>query len=90
MYKTKILKVLCFILISALVQSFTSLSCAEDRSQQLDFEDELIEGMNKKPYDHLSQIGQKKKNKEDDHLYWKRAHFHLETNETLQELRYIQ
>lgn len=61
-----------------------------DSQQKLDFEDELIEGMNKKPYDSLSQISERDKKKNDGHLYWKRSNFQPESNEALRELRFVQ
>ena len=60
------------------------------RERKLDFEDELVEGLNKKPYDSVSQISERDRNKHGSHLYWKRAHFQQETNTTLREMRFIQ
>ena len=56
----------------------------------IDFEDEIVEGMNKRPLDSLNQISEKEKRKRKQHLYRKRVGFRAETNESLHELRYVQ
>lgn len=56
----------------------------------IDFEDETIEGMNKRPLDSLSQISEKDKRRRKPHLYRKRSGFRSETSETLRALRYTQ
>jgi hypothetical protein len=61
-----------------------------DASQSLSFEDELVEGMNKKPWDSLSQISEKNSKNNGAHIYWKRSHFQPEAQGTLRELRYVQ
>ncbi len=61
-----------------------------DRQKIIDFEDEVVEGLNKKPLDSLSQISEKNKKKGRPHLYKKRVGFKSEIDETLHELRYIQ
>lgn len=69
-------------------------SAAEKRgpaSQKvIDFEDETIEGLNKRPLDSLSQISEKDKRRRKPHLYRKRSGFRSETSETLRSLRYTQ
>jgi hypothetical protein len=60
------------------------------RSKVIDFEDELVEGMNKRPLDSLSQIGDAARRKKKPHLYRKRIGFRAETLETLRESRYVQ
>lgn len=59
------------------------------RQKVIDFEDELVEGMNRRPLDSLSQISEKDKKKRKPHLYRKRASFRSETVETLRILRYV-
>lgn len=56
----------------------------------LDFDDETIEGLNKRPLDSLSQISEKDKRRHRPHLYRKRVGFRSETSETLRTLRYTQ
>jgi hypothetical protein len=56
----------------------------------IDFEDETIEGLNKRPLDSLSQISEKDKRRRKPHLYRKRASFRSETAESLRVMRYIQ
>ena len=56
----------------------------------IDFEDEIVEGMNKRPLDSLNQVSEKEKHRRKQHLYRKRVGFRAETNESLHELRYVQ
>lgn len=60
----------------------------ERRMKAIDFEDELVEGMNKRPLDSLSYLGEADKDRKKPHLYRKRAAFRGETNLTLRQLRY--
>ncbi len=57
-------------------------------SRVIDFEDEVVEGMNKRPLDSLNQISERDRNRNKPHLYRKRASFNSETTETLRTLRY--
>jgi len=63
---------------------------APSRQKVIDFEDELVEGMNKRPLDSLSQVGDGKRRAEKPHLYRKRVSFRSETRETLREARFVQ
>lgn len=63
-------------------------SAKERRMKAIDFEDELVEGMNKRPLDSLSYLGEKDKDRKRPHLYRKRAGFRGETMQTLRQLRY--
>jgi hypothetical protein len=58
------------------------------RQKVIDFEDELVEGMNKKPLDSLNQISDKDRKKKKPHLYRKRVGFKAETADTMHVLRY--
>lgn len=49
----------------------------------IDFEDEVVEGLNKRPLDSLSQISERNRKRHKPHLYLKRAGFRHETEETL-------
>jgi hypothetical protein len=60
------------------------------RSKVIDFEDETIEGMNKRPLDSLNQVSEKEKRKRKAHLYRKRGSFKSETAETLRVIKYTQ
>ena len=53
-----------------------------------DFEDDVIEGMNKRPLDSLSTVADGGKKRRKPHLYRKRVGFRTETQETLKALRY--
>jgi hypothetical protein len=60
------------------------------RQKVIDFEDEVVEGMNKRPLDSLSQISDRDRRRKKLHLYRKRVGFRAETSETLRELRYVE
>jgi len=62
---------------------------AGSRGRVIDFEDEVVEGMNKRPLDSLSQVSERDRRKRQNHLYRKRAGFKTETRETLRTLRYV-
>ena len=63
---------------------------APERTKVIDFEDEVVEGMNKRPLDSLSQISERDKKRHKPHLYRKRAGFRHETLESIRELRFQQ
>lgn len=58
------------------------------RMRVIDFDDEVVEGMNKRPLDSLSHISDRDKQRRSPHLYRKRIGFRTETQMTLRELRY--
>ena len=58
------------------------------RSKVIDFEDEVVEGLNKRPLDSLSQISERDRKKHKPHLYRKRAGFRTETAESLHQIRF--
>ena len=60
---------------------------AEKRTKVIDFEDEVVEGMNKRPLDSVSQISERDRSRRKPHLYRKRAGFRDETIQTLGEIR---
>ncbi|MBI2711620.1 MAG: hypothetical protein HYX41_01985 [Bdellovibrio sp.] len=85
-----------FILVlgSALLVSPTEASASDgkshsksDRQKVIDFEGDLVEGVNKRPWDSLSQISDKNARRR-AHLYQKRRGFKAENRETLQEMRF--
>lgn len=59
------------------------------REKVIDFEDEVVEGLNKRPLDSLQQISDARK-KNRPHLYRKRGSFRSETAETLRAVRFVQ
>lgn len=73
-----------------LIAVLASPAFASDRSKVIDFEDEVVEGLNKKPLDSLSQISERDKGRKRFHLYRKRAGFSSETQQTLREARFAQ
>lgn len=58
------------------------------RHKSIEFEDELVEGMNKRPLDSVSQIGERERANGRPHLYRKRVGFRQENRNTLREMRY--
>jgi hypothetical protein len=58
------------------------------RTKVIDFEDEVVEGVNKKPLDSVDQISEANRKKHKPHLYRKRGGFRTETAETLRALRF--
>ena len=67
-----------------------SFGADKKRQKAIDFEDDLVEGMNKRPLDSLNQISERDKKHRKPHLYQKRIGFRDETSEILRELRYQQ
>ena len=61
-----------------------------NRKKSLDFDDELVEGMNKRPLDSLNQISEKDKRRRRPHLYRKRTSYDLEIAKNLKELGFVQ
>lgn len=57
-----------------------------ERSRVIDFEDAVVEGVNKKPLDSYSQLADANKRGQGEHLYRKRGGFRTETRETLREM----
>src|SRR5438128_1360943 len=57
------------------------------RQKVIDFEDEVVEGVNKRPLDSLNQVSDADRKKHKPHLYRKRGGFRSETAETLRALR---
>lgn len=76
----RILIIFSMMLIPALSQAQSK------RSTVLNFEDEMVEGINRKPLDSVNQIGEKNKNKK-NHLYRKRAGFADRDQILMNELR---
>jgi len=60
-----------------------------NRQKVIDFEDSLVEGMNKRPLDSFSQISERDRRKK-LHLYRKRSGFRTENQTTLEEMRFTQ
>ncbi|HAR41249.1 MAG TPA: hypothetical protein DCS07_01230 [Bdellovibrionales bacterium] len=81
--------------VAALLSPFllSELANAEQttkRQKMIDFDDELVEGLNKRPLDSLSHLSEAEKRRRKSHLYRKRSGFSTETSQTLQNLRYVQ
>ncbi|MFL5814307.1 MAG: hypothetical protein ACJ763_12070 [Bdellovibrionia bacterium] len=54
----------------------------------IDFEDEVVEGLNKRPFDSLSQISERNKKRRKPHLYRKRVGFRSETADSLHTAKF--
>ena len=75
-------------LVLAIVAHANNSCAAENKRQKsIDFEDEVVEGMNKRPLDSVSQISERDRSRRKPHLYRKRAGFRDETIQTLGEIR---
>jgi hypothetical protein len=62
---------------------------SKTKSQKvIDFEDEVVEGLNKRPLDSLSEISERNKKRQKPHLYRKRVGFRSEVAETLRAAKF--
>ncbi len=69
----------------------TNTAYAEKSHQKvIDFDGDVVEGVNKRPLDSLTQVSEKEKRRKKIHLYHKRRGFRTETQETLREMRYAE
>jgi hypothetical protein len=66
-----------------------SRSPASERSKSIDFDNDVIEGMNKNPLDSLTRVGASD-DKQQGHLYRRKANFKRETRQASQEMGYSQ
>lgn len=78
--------------LSFALAAWLSQPAAADSKRQkvIDFEDAVVEGMNKRPLDSFNQISEAERRRRKSHLYRKRVGFRSETAETLRALRYSQ
>jgi hypothetical protein len=81
------------IILSLLIFSLIALEAgplaAKEKGQKvIDFDDEVVEGLNKRPFDSLSQISERDKKRRKPHLYRKRAGFRTETAESLRTAKF--
>jgi hypothetical protein len=59
------------------------------RTKSLDFDGEVIEGMNKNPLDSLTRVG-KNDDKDQSRLYQRKPHFKREIRQTVREMEFAQ
>lgn len=78
-----------FVVAVALITASIPAWANSGRSKAIDFEDELVEGMNKRPLDSVSQLGSKDRRHKKPHLYRKRSGFRDENREALQTAGYV-
>lgn len=77
------------LLILSLVALEAGTVAAKEKGQKvIDFDDEVVEGLNKRPFDSLSQISERDKKRRKPHLYRKRAGFRTETAESLRTAKF--
>lgn len=57
-----------------------------DKRKTIDFDAEVIEGINKQPLDSLNQISVKEKKQQKPHLYNERSVFDDENDQTIRDL----
>lgn len=74
---------------------FMSLQCAaappsSDRQKVIDFEDTVVEGMNRQALDSVTQLSERDRKKNRAHLYRKRASFRSESTRMAEEMRLAQ
>jgi hypothetical protein len=80
---------ICCLLSLVLMTGLASADLTSNkRTKVIDFEDEVVEGVNRKPLDSLNQISERNGHKKKPHLYRKRGGFKSETAESLRVMRY--
>jgi len=80
---------ICSLLSLVLMAGLASADLTSNkRTKVIDFEDEVVEGVNRKPLDSLNQISERNGHKKKPHLYRKRGGFKSETAESLRVMRY--
>jgi hypothetical protein len=90
MRKNNVYAIAAFLLSALLLCREVCQGDTNKRQKVIDFEDEVVEGLNKRPLDSLNQISEADKRKHKPHLYRKRAGFKSETAESLQQMRFEQ
>ena len=75
-----------FVFILVILCSSTSYSDENKRSKSINFEDELVEGINRKPLDSVNQLSEFEANQR-KHLYRKRAGFVDRDRLVMEELK---
>jgi hypothetical protein len=59
------------------------------RGKSLDFDDEMVEGMNRNPLDSLTRVGRRDQ-RDHDRLYRRKQNFKREIRQTVREMGYSQ
>ncbi len=78
-----------FVLMGFLVQVSARAESKPKKSKSIDFDSSVVEGINRRPYDSLSNVSDASRNK-DRHLYQKRKSFSPENRDSLRERRFAQ
>jgi hypothetical protein len=82
-------KLLMLALSISLACTSTGIAAEKVKSQKvIDFEDEVVEGLNKRPFDSLNQISERNKKRRKPHLYRKRVGFRSETEDSLRTTKF--
>jgi hypothetical protein len=72
-----------------LSQNLPLHSWAGERKKALDFEEQTVEGMNKRPLDSLNSLTDGLNSKDGKHLYQKKKRFGPETQQTLRDMEAV-
>ena len=59
---------------------------AGERKKALDFDEQTVEGMNKRPLDSLNSLADGLNSRDGKHLYQKKKRFHAESQRTVRDL----
>ncbi len=74
------------LLLPLLLGSALFTSEAAERKKSLDFEEQTVEGLNKRPLDSLNSLADGLNGNRGRHLYSKKTRFHAENKRTLRDL----
>lgn len=88
MLNKKKISLILFILLLGSLEAISASAEQTKRGRVIDFDDELVEGLNKRPLDSANQISERDRRRRKSHLYRKRAGFKTENHETMNVLRY--
>jgi hypothetical protein len=76
------------LMIAGLLLYVAAQAGTSGRSKVIDFDDDVVEGLNKRPLDSLSQISERNKRQKKPHLYRKRTGYRYETTEMMKTIQY--
>ncbi len=80
------MKTLSNFFLSVSLITITATAWAGERKTKLDFEDQLVEGVNKRPLDSLNSVNDGNGGGKNRHLYRRKIRFDAENRRTLQDL----
>lgn len=80
------MKKLTLLLTVISICSSLATASAGERKTKLDFEDQLVEGVNKRPLDSLNSVNDGNGSGKNRHLYRRKIRFDAENRRTLQDI----